>query len=227
MPFSLGSYLLGVGTVVGAVALGFGGGSLMTNTAVKETVAGAIRTDRVARAEPQPAKPTQRKENAKESSTPAAPSAQPDSAIAAQAATLQPDAGKQAEAAKPREPAKPDAAHAVQAATSQPGALKEAEGAKAREAAKQGEAANQREETTPAQKKAVERKFGRQKRYAERKDRSFARSGSNQRPWEDEAQDEPERRHFVYDRREPRFELFRLNPPSFGRSYDWVPDDEE
>jgi hypothetical protein len=32
MPFSLGSYLIGIGTVVGALAFGFGGGVLLTHT---------------------------------------------------------------------------------------------------------------------------------------------------------------------------------------------------
>jgi hypothetical protein len=54
MPFSLGSYLLGVGTVVGALAFGFGGGVVLTHTALKETPAGPTRVERVARAEPEP-----------------------------------------------------------------------------------------------------------------------------------------------------------------------------
>ena len=49
MPFSLGSYLLGVGTVVGALAFGFGGGVVLTHTALKETPAGPTRVERVAR----------------------------------------------------------------------------------------------------------------------------------------------------------------------------------
>jgi hypothetical protein len=51
MPFSLGSYLLGVGTVVGALAFGFGGGLLLTHTAMKESPAGHTRVERLARAE--------------------------------------------------------------------------------------------------------------------------------------------------------------------------------
>jgi hypothetical protein len=51
MPFSLGSYLLGVGTVVGALAFGFGGGLLLTHTAMKESPAGQTRVERLARAE--------------------------------------------------------------------------------------------------------------------------------------------------------------------------------
>ena len=54
MPFSLGSYLLGVGTVVGALAFGFGGGVLLTHTAMNETPAKSTRVERVARAEPEP-----------------------------------------------------------------------------------------------------------------------------------------------------------------------------
>ena len=50
MPFSLGSYLLGVGTVVGALAFGFGGGLLLTHTAMKESPAAQTRVERLARA---------------------------------------------------------------------------------------------------------------------------------------------------------------------------------
>ena len=52
MPLSLGSYLLGVGTVVGALAFGFGGGVFLTHTAMKQT-SGQTRLERVARAEPE------------------------------------------------------------------------------------------------------------------------------------------------------------------------------
>ena len=56
MPFSLGSYLLGVGTVVGALAFGVGGGLLLTHAAMKESPAGHTRVERLARAElPTPA----------------------------------------------------------------------------------------------------------------------------------------------------------------------------
>ena len=52
MRFSMNSYLLGVGTVVGALAFGFGGGILLTQTAIKDTPAGPSRIERVARPEP-------------------------------------------------------------------------------------------------------------------------------------------------------------------------------
>src|SRR3954453_18869988 len=54
MPFSMTSYFLGVGTVVGALALGFGGGIVLTNTAIKDTPTGPSRVERAARAEPVP-----------------------------------------------------------------------------------------------------------------------------------------------------------------------------
>src|SRR3954471_13529942 len=54
MPFSMTSYFLGVGTVVGALALGFGGGIVLTNTAIKDTPAGPSRVERAARSEPVP-----------------------------------------------------------------------------------------------------------------------------------------------------------------------------
>ena len=52
MPFSMTTYFAGVGTVVGALALGFGAGIVLTNTAIKDTPAGPTRIERVARSEP-------------------------------------------------------------------------------------------------------------------------------------------------------------------------------
>ncbi len=57
MPFSLGSYLLGVGTVVGALAFGVGGGLLLTHAAMKESPAGHTRVERLARAESHTGRP--------------------------------------------------------------------------------------------------------------------------------------------------------------------------
>jgi len=51
MPFSLSSYLLGVGTVIGALAFGFGGGVLLTKTAMKDTPVTETRIERVKRAD--------------------------------------------------------------------------------------------------------------------------------------------------------------------------------
>jgi len=82
VPFSLGSYLLGVGTVVGALAFGFGSGVLLTNTPVKETAAAPTRTERVARAEPkppaqQPKPPAQQEKPPVQQEKPAAPQEKP------------------------------------------------------------------------------------------------------------------------------------------------------
>jgi type IV secretory pathway VirB10-like protein len=57
MPFSMATYFAGVGTVVGALALGFGSGIVLTNTAIKDTPAGPTRIERVARREPIAAPP--------------------------------------------------------------------------------------------------------------------------------------------------------------------------
>jgi hypothetical protein len=54
MRFSMNSYLLGVGTVVGALTFGFGGGILLTKTAIKDTPAGSSRIERAARPEAAP-----------------------------------------------------------------------------------------------------------------------------------------------------------------------------
>lgn len=54
MSFSMPSYFLGVGTVVGALALGFGGGIVLTKTAIKDSPAGPSRIERTARVEPAP-----------------------------------------------------------------------------------------------------------------------------------------------------------------------------
>jgi type IV secretory pathway VirB10-like protein len=51
------TYFAGVGTVVGALALGFGSGIVLTITAIKETPAGPTRIERVARPEPTAAPP--------------------------------------------------------------------------------------------------------------------------------------------------------------------------
>ena len=56
MPFSMTTYFAGVGTVVGALALGFGSGIVLT-TAIKDTPAGPPRIERVARREPIAAPP--------------------------------------------------------------------------------------------------------------------------------------------------------------------------
>jgi hypothetical protein len=219
MPFSLTSYLLGVGTVVGALAFGFGGGVLLTKTAMKETAAGPMRVERVAHSEPELAAPTQQQDAKDNSSPPAepAPAARPDPAPAAQAATLvarpQPDTRREAESAKGPEPS-----------TKQP------------EPTKQVEPASQKEQKEATQMRATERKVERHKRSAERKAGSVAMFRMRQPSSEDLDQREPtgpEPTEFVFGREEPHFfgreerqeeqhfNLFQmLSPPRFDRSYD-------
>src|SRR5439155_9211260 len=72
MPFSLSSYLLGVGTVVGALGFGFGGGVLLTKTAMKDTPVAETWVERVKRAD-SPSAPPQPVETV-EKATPAPPS---------------------------------------------------------------------------------------------------------------------------------------------------------
>jgi len=72
MPFSLSSYLLGVGTVVGALAFGFGGGVLLTRTAMKDTPVAETRVERVKRAD-SPSAPAQPVETVEAKAMPAPP----------------------------------------------------------------------------------------------------------------------------------------------------------
>jgi len=72
MPFSLSSYLLGVGTVVGALGFGFGGGVLLTKTAMKDTPVAETRVERVKRADSPPA-PAQPVETVEAKAMPAPP----------------------------------------------------------------------------------------------------------------------------------------------------------
>src|ERR1700680_810072 len=85
MPFSLSSYLLGVGTVVGALAFGFGGGVLLTKTAMKDSPMAETRVERIKRAD-SPSTPQQPVE-AKATPAPAEPPPPPGSAPQVQAST--------------------------------------------------------------------------------------------------------------------------------------------
>ena len=206
MPFSLGSYLLGVGTVVGALAFGLGSGALLTSTAMKETAATPTRVERVARSETEAPAQQDTKENP-EPPAEAASAAHPDSAPTAQAATPRSDARSETESAQ------------------QPKPKKQAEPAKPREPA------NQAVHGEAQQKKAAERKVDRQKHYTEHDaksytESSFAASRTRQPP--SEQQDEPERTGFVFGREEPNFDLFpNAGPAPFVRSYDWAPFDSD
>jgi hypothetical protein len=66
MAFSLSSYILGVGTIVGALAFGVGTGALMTKSALLKgaTAAAPSRVERVSRSLPSPAAGAQGKSGA-------------------------------------------------------------------------------------------------------------------------------------------------------------------
>ena len=87
MPFSMTSYFLGVGTVVGALALGFGGGIVLTNTAIKDTPAAPSRVERAARSEPVP---SPQMTEAKAVAVPRADAAQVQAAVEPKAAEPKP-----------------------------------------------------------------------------------------------------------------------------------------
>jgi hypothetical protein len=184
MPFSLSSYLLGVGTVVGALAFGVGSGTIVTRTAVavKETTAAApARAERVARAEPTPAAPqaAEPKENPAPSVEPAV---HPDPLPSAQAETPKADIRNETAAKRP-------------------------------EPAKQGEPANQREQRQAAKapERRIERQkhYAERKVRPSTDTRIPTDTRMKQRQW----QHEPEPSGFAFGREEPRFDLFRTPSP--------------
>jgi hypothetical protein len=187
MPLSLGSYLLGVGTVVGALGFGFGGGVLLTHTAMKETTPGQTRLERLARVEPQTA------------AAPQAPVAQatpaPNQAAMAPNEVTPPDQDRSASVAAIKQDAAPveqpaviasDPAPAAQAATPKPDAARKPEADMPRQiqAAREPQPMNQaarepqpskqveqteRAEAKPVDSKETDRRAERSKRYAERR----------------------------------------------------------
>ena len=217
MPFSLYSYLLGVGTVVGALAFGFGGGVLLTNTAMKENPSSLTKMERVARSEPQPA-PAQQVASAHENAAPPAaqtPAVNTDQAPAAQMPAVNTDQAPVAQAPV----AQPAAAPAAGAEPPKANSPREAERVKepvpaqpAEQASQPAEQAKQMEPKGDEQRKTTERKPERQKRYAERKsgDTTIART----KPRRLEVVDEPE--EVAPAPQEQHFDLFKM-PGLFGR----------
>ena len=231
MPFSLYSYLLGVGTVVGALAFGFGGGVLLTNTAMKENPAGPTRMERVARAEPAPAA-TQQVASAPENAAPPAaqtpavntgqaPAAQSPAVNADQPPAAQPPVA-QAPAAQPAA-TQPVATPTAGTEPTKPNPQREAERAKepgpvqpAEQVRQPAEQAKQTEPREDEQRKTSERKAERSKRYAERKPRDATSDTTvaRMRPRRLEVVEEPEQ--VVPAPQEQHFDLFRM-PGLFGR----------
>jgi type IV secretory pathway VirB10-like protein len=205
MPFSLTSYLLGVATVVGALAFGFGGGVLLTNTAMKETAAGSTKIERVARSNPEPAAASPQAANAQDTN--------------AKVTNVKENPAPPVEPAAPA--VRPDPVPAVQAEVSKPEPAKQTENVKQ-------ENAKQPEQSEAEQKKAAERKIERQKRYAERKVRDVAAARMKQQQLQLEVQDQSERSESAFGREQRHFDLFRmLTPPPFDRSDGMVPVDRD
>jgi hypothetical protein len=223
MPFSLSSYLLGVGTVLGALAFGFGGGVLLTHTAMKESPAGQTRVERLARAEPEtPAAP--QAPDARIISTlnqaavalnqvttpdqdhPASVSAsKQDAAPAEQPAAVSPDP---VPAAQPGTP-KPDAAR-----TPEPEAPRQIQAARepqpVKQAAREPQPPKQVEQTDRTEAKSVEsretdRSAERSRRYAERRQPDNGAPRMRQRRFM--VQEEPAQ-EVVVSRPQQHFDLF-------------------
>jgi hypothetical protein len=223
MPFSLSSYLVGVGTVVGALAFGFGGGVLLTNSAMKESPPGQTRIERVARAEPQPpaAPPTQAAQTGLSPNQAAAAPNQvsavdqdhsasvaaikQDAAPAQQPAVVRPDPIPASQA----EPPKTDAARKPEPDT--PKQIEAAREPPAKQAAVEPEPPKQVDQTERTEAKAVEsretdRRTARSTRYAERKQRDIAAPRMRQRSFE--VQEEPVQEVVVSRPPEQHFDLF-------------------
>jgi hypothetical protein len=215
MPFSLGSYLLGVGTVVGALAFGFGGGVLLTKTAMKESPAGPTRVERLARAEPEPpaASPTRAAQTtptpdqaavvptAVDQDHPASVAAiKQDAAPAQQSVAVRPDPVPASRAEPPPPPPKPDAARKPEPDT--PGQIK---AAGEPQPPKQVER-TERTEAKPVESRETDLRTERSRRYAERRQRDIVAPRMRQRRFE--VQEEPAQEVLVSRPEQQHFDLF-------------------
>ncbi|WP_375415579.1 hypothetical protein [uncultured Bradyrhizobium sp.] len=200
MPFSMPSYFLGVGTVVGALTLGFGGGILLTKTAIKDTPTGQSRIERVARGEPGPAASpvTEAK---------AAPAARVESPPVQPAEPVRQIQDTQVQAmAEPRPAAE---AKPVVDAARQPEPAAEP----VRQADKQiqpggAEPSMSAREARDAQReqRRAERRIEREKRVAERRSRTVTYARIRQQPAEEPLH--AARPELAFEREEPRPTLF-------------------
>jgi hypothetical protein len=230
MRFSMNSYLLGVGTVVGALAFGFGGGILLTKTAIKDSPAGPSRIERAARQEPAPA-PVQMTE-ARAVPVPRAdpaPAVQPSPEPAPQVQAAAepkpaPDVKPVADAARP-EPAKvAEQVRQVEAPRQAEQPVRQADAPKQIEQREAGQEMTAREQRrAEREQRRAERRIERDRYYAERKARTVEYARSRQRPVE--IQEQPARPELAYEREEPK-------PPSlfgglFGRPAEAAPGERE
>jgi type IV secretory pathway VirB10-like protein len=197
MPFSMTTYFAGVGTVVGALALGLGGGVVLTNTAIKDAPVGPTRIERVMRSEP--IAPLQ----VVEAKAISIPSVDPMPAVKP--------------AAEPVPVIQPQPVVAE--------VPKEIQHAKELEQPNQGGLTKPAEPKEGEQRKAAERKIDRQKRYGERKAREVATARTKPRQLEE--QGEPAKPEQAYDRAEAlHFNLLEsLSAPLLDRASDVAPVD--
>lgn len=237
MRFSMNSYLLGVGTVVGALAFGFGGGILLTRTAIKESPAGPSRIERVARPEAAPAQvqvtearvvPVPRADPAPAIQPPPEPPPQVQAAVEPKPVS---ETKPVAEAAKP-EPAKTaepvrqvdaprQVERQVERQAEQP--VKQADAPKQIEQREAGQEITAREQRrAEREQRRAERRMERERYYAERKARGTEYARMRQRPVE--IQEQPARPELAFEREEPRPNLFE---GLFGRPTETAPSERE
>lgn len=194
MTFSLGSYLLGVGTIAGALAFGVGTGALMTKSAWRDTAAASTtRVERVARSEPMPAATPQVAVPQQNPAPPleATPAVHPDPAPSIQ-------------------PETPKADTRNEAAEKQPGP------------AKPGGSTNQPEQKQAALEKSAERRVDRPRHYTERRTRRAPVAVT--RPSQSDEPDQPERPDLVYGREQPHRGFLGIFSPPYDRSDDMSSD---
>ena len=236
MSFSMQSYCLGVGTVVGALALGFGGGIVLTKTAIKDTPNAQTRIERVARAEPTAAAPQAAEAKAvpaprAEASPAVQPNPEPVRQIQIQDTQVQaaaeprpeikPAAEARPEPVKPAEPVvQADAAKPAEQPARQANAPIEQRDVEQRSGRAKWMADRQQRRAEREQRRA-ERRAERERIYAERKARAMASIRVRQRPAEE--QDAPSRPELAFEREEPRPNLIE---GLFGRPAEAAPGPE-
>jgi hypothetical protein len=233
MRFSMNSYLLGVGTVVGALAFGFGGGILLTKTAFKEPPAGPSRIERVARPEAPPqvqmteakpvpvprADPAPAVQTAPEPAPPVQAVAEPKPASEIKPLTeaARPEPAKAAEPVRQVDAPRPADRQAEQPVR-QVDAPKQIE---QREAGREMITAREQRRAEREQRRA-ERRIAREQYYAERKARAVEYARMRQRPIE--IQEQPARPELAFEREQPRPNLFE---GLFGRPAEAAPAERE
>jgi type IV secretory pathway VirB10-like protein len=193
MAFSLSSYILGVGTIVGALAFGVGTGALMTKSALLKgaTAAAPSRVERGSRSLPSPAAAPQVAEPRENPAQPAAATPATEAAAA-----LHPDPASSVQPEQPKADTRSEAAE------------------KPPEPTPQGGLANQQQ---ALQEKPAERRVQRAKHYAARRTRRG--SVAAVRPLQPDEQDPHARPDLVYVPDQPQRGFFRtFSPPPPDRS---------